>query len=150
MGRFHDFSGIRRRPAAAITADRSTSADRSRPESHRQRRRRCPLVLERLEDRLALSTFMVTNLGDGGAGSLRQAVVQSNTTPGPNEIDFADGLTGTITLTTGQLTITNNDVTLVGPGADRLSVSGNNASRGVEGDAVAAAFRGLTNTGGPG
>jgi hypothetical protein len=97
MRRFHDFTGISRRPAAANSSDRS----RPRPDGHRARRR-CPLALERLEDRLALSTFAVSNLGDGGAGSLRQAIVDSNnSTDSPNEIDFDPGLSGTITLTGG-------------------------------------------------
>ena len=142
MRLFKDFTGISRRAAAANLSNRS----RSRPDGHRARRR-CPLGLEWLEDRVVLSLFLVTNLGDGGDGSLRQAILQSNSTPGPNEIDFASGLSGTITLTSGQLTITNNYVTIVGPGAGVLSVSGNHASRVFEVDAVQAAFSGLTITG---
>ena len=53
-------------------------------------------------------------------------------------------------LTSGQLTINNNDVTIVGPGADVLSVSGNHASRVLEIDAVQAVLSGLTITGGTG
>jgi hypothetical protein len=116
--------------------------------SRRPRRRRCALGLERLEDRVALSTFVVLNLNDSGDGSLRQAIAQANGTPGPNEIDFATGLSGTITLTGGQLTIANNDLTIVGPGADQLSVSGDNTSRVFQVNSVGAAFSGLTITGG--
>ena len=116
--------------------------------SRRTRRRRCFLGLERLEERVALATFMVTNLGDSGDGSLRQAIVDSNSsTPGPNEIDFAPGLSGTIALTSGELQITN-EVRIVGPGADALSVSGNNASRVFEVDQANTAISGLTITGG--
>jgi hypothetical protein len=104
--------------------------------------------VEPLEDRVALSTFVVSNLNDNGAGSLRQAIVQADGTPGPNEIDFATGLSGTITLTSGQLTIANNDVTIVGPGADQLSVSGNSTTRVFEVNSVSAAISGLTITGG--
>ncbi|MEH6647840.1 beta strand repeat-containing protein [Sulfitobacter sp.] len=51
----------------------------------------------------------VTNLNDSGAGSLRQAVLDANATVGiADTIEFASGLTGTITLTTGQLTITDD------------------------------------------
>src|SRR5512135_2171384 len=107
-----DFTGIGRRPASANSSD----SHRSRPDSYRARRHRCTLGLERLEDRVALSTFVVTNLGDGGDGSLRQAIALSNSTPGPNEIAFAPGLSGTITLTSGELQITD-DVRIVGPGA---------------------------------
>ncbi len=115
---------------------------------HRPRPWRCALGLEPLEVRVALSTFVVSNLDDGGDGSLRQAIAQANGTPGPNEIDFATGLSGTITLTGGQLTIAHNDLTILGPGADQLSVSGDHTSRVFEVDAVTAAIRGLAITGG--
>jgi hypothetical protein len=116
--------------------------------SRRPRQRRCALGLERLEDRVALATFVVSNLNDSGAGSLRQAIAQSNATLGPNEIDFAIGSTGTITLTSGRLTIARNDLTIVGPGADQLSVSGDATSRVFEVDSVSASISGLTITGG--
>ena len=51
-------------------------------------------VLEMLEERQLLSTFTVTSLGDSGAGTLRQAIISSNATPGPDAIDF--GVAGTI------------------------------------------------------
>jgi hypothetical protein len=40
---------------------------------------------------LVLSTFLVSNTADAGAGSLRQAILDANATPGTNEIDFAIG-----------------------------------------------------------
>jgi hypothetical protein len=104
--------------------------------------------VEYLEGRTLLSQFWVSNLNDSGEHSLRQAIIDSNKTTGPNQIDFAAGLRGTITLTGGRLPIANNDVTIIGPGADVLSVSGNNASRVFEVDAVQVAFSGLTITGG--
>src|SRR5262249_2276275 len=55
---------------------------------------------------------------------------------------------GTITLTTGQLTINTNAVTIVGPGSGVLTVSGNNAGRVFEVDGVNATIGGLTITGG--
>src|SRR4051812_23145321 len=69
------------------------------------RRRLQPYVagLEVLEDRFVLSGFKVTNLLDGGAGSLRQAILDANTTPGADEITFASDVRGTITLSSGQL-----------------------------------------------
>jgi predicted outer membrane repeat protein len=73
-------------------------------------------------------TFTVTNLNDSGVGSLREAIVQSNQAPGPNTIDFAPGLTGTIVLTSGQLPI-NGPLTIVGPGAGVLTIDGNANSR---------------------
>ncbi|NQT14577.1 MAG: hypothetical protein HQ582_17605, partial [Planctomycetes bacterium] len=44
------------------------------------------LALESLENRLLLST--VTNTNDSGLGSLRQAILDANGTPGTDTIDF--------------------------------------------------------------
>ncbi|MBZ4194000.1 MAG: hypothetical protein LAE24_06800 [Candidatus Contendobacter sp.] len=74
------------------------------------------------------ATFMVTTLADSGAGSLRQAVIDANTAGGSNTTTFQSGLTGTIILTNGQLTV-NNNLTIQGPGAGSLAISGNRASR---------------------
>ncbi len=79
--------------------------------------------LEVLEDRSLPSTFTVMNLNDSGSNSLRAAIASGDTT-----IDFAHGLHGTITLTSGDLPISDS-VTIDGPGANKLSVSGNDASR---------------------
>ena len=96
-----------------------------------------------------LSNFSVTNLNDSGGGSLRQAIIDSNGTTGPNEIDFAAGLSGTITLTSGELLIANHDVKIVGPGQNSLSVSGNGNSRVFEiASGVSASLSGMTITGG--
>jgi len=84
--------------------------------------------LEALEDRTVPSTFNVTNLLDSGTGSLRAAIASANANPGADTVAFAPALTGTITLKTGQLNITGS-LTIQGPGADALTVSGNNASR---------------------
>jgi hypothetical protein len=74
------------------------------------------------------TTFTVTSLADSGPGSLRQAVLNANASVGPDEINFAPGLTGTITLTSGEIRITDHLV-VNGPGAGVLTVSGNNQSR---------------------
>ena len=67
----------------------------------------------------------VTNTADSGAGSLRDAIATANN---GDTIVFAAGVTGTITLSSGQLTV-NSDVTISGPGANVLSVSGNDTNR---------------------
>jgi parallel beta-helix repeat protein len=74
------------------------------------------------------ATFTVTNLNDSGAGSLRDAIGQANAAAGADTITFQAGLTGTITLTTGQLSIIDS-VDIQGPGSASLAVDGNNASR---------------------
>ena len=80
------------------------------------------LCLELLEARCLPST--VTNLEDNGPGSLRDAIA---TTPDGGTVDFQPGLSGTITLTSGELAI-NKDLTILGPGANAITVSGNHAS----------------------
>jgi Ca2+-binding RTX toxin-like protein len=72
--------------------------------------------------------FTVSNLNDAGPGSLRQAVLDANTNPGSDRVLFQSGLTGQITLNTGELQITDG-VEVVGPGPDKLTVSANNLSR---------------------
>ncbi len=76
----------------------------------------------------AACSTVVTSTNDSGAGSLREAVICSNLTPGTQTITFAAGVTGTITLTSGEMVIFDS-VNIVGPGAGVLTVSGNNASR---------------------
>lgn len=89
---------------------------------------RHPLRLEALEDRTVPATFTVLNLADAGVGSLRQAVIDANALPGADTVRFADGLQGTIALTGGQLNLTG-ELTIDGPGAALLAVSGNHQSR---------------------
>jgi hypothetical protein len=94
----------------------------------RTRRPRARLRSEVLEDRTVPSTFTVLNLADSGDGSLRTAVQAADANPGPDEIDFAPGVQGTITLTSGELFVTD-DLAINGPGAGLLTVSVNDASR---------------------
>lgn len=74
-------------------------------------------------------TLTVTNLDDAGAGSLRDAIGTTNTNPGSDTIVFAPGLTGTITLTSNLLVILD-DLTIVGPGVDLLTISGGGSQPG--------------------
>src|SRR5262249_49152969 len=83
----------------------------------------------------------------------RQAILFANSVAGADTIGFQAGLSGTITLSAGELGITD-DLTIIGPGAGVLSVSGNNASRIFyinDGDSASdldVAISGLTLTGG--
>src|SRR5262245_565297 len=119
------FGPLRHWPAPFRALRSSQSGPPRRP--RRRPARRC-LPLEQLEGRLVLSAFHVTTLADGGPGSLRAAVARANAHPGADTIDSDSGLTGTIALTGGELDLTD-DLTITGPGADKLTVSGSNLSR---------------------
>jgi hypothetical protein len=56
----------------------------------RGHRRRTMLTVEELEEKTVPASFLVTSLGDSGPGTLRQAILDSNSVPGPtiNEINF--------------------------------------------------------------
>src|SRR5258708_34647655 len=83
-------------------------------------------TLEALEQRWVPSTVTVRNNLDSGAGSLRAEIAAAHN---GDTIVFAPSLDGqTITLTSGELLIRKN-LTIAGPGASELTVSGNNASR---------------------
>src|SRR5262249_45187012 len=85
------------------------------------------LSLEAPDDRVTPSTFLVTDLNDSGPGALRAAVLAANAPAGADTIRFGPAARdGTIPLTSGQLTITD-DLTIDGPGQNRLTVSGTNA-----------------------
>ncbi|MBX9581631.1 MAG: FG-GAP-like repeat-containing protein [Gemmataceae bacterium] len=60
--------------------------------------RRARLAAEPLEDRSTPATFTVTTAADAGAGSLRQAILDANTSAGPDNVVFAVG-TGPVTVT---------------------------------------------------
>lgn len=72
-----------------------------------------------------LAVVVVTNASDDGPGSLRQAIRDSGS---GGTINFSSFFSQpqTIKLTTGELSIGN--INIVGPGADLLTISGNNAS----------------------
>ena len=69
-------------------------------------------------------TILVTNTNDNGPGSLRQALA------GASDGDMIDatGISGVITLTTGELLV-DKSVTINAAGADMLAVDGNATSR---------------------
>ncbi|MDG3002586.1 beta strand repeat-containing protein [Paludisphaera mucosa] len=96
------------RPASA-SSHRPASPDR------RSSRRADVRGIEALEDRQLLSTFTVTNLQPTGTGSLRWAIVQSNTTPGADAIDF--GVAGTINVGRNSLPAITDAVAIDGSSA---------------------------------
>jgi predicted outer membrane repeat protein len=98
--------------------------------------------LEALEPRDVPSTLTVTNPFDSGPGSLRYEIAQATT---KDTIVFAPSLVGqTIGLTSGELDITQN-LSIQGPGADQLTISGDLLSRVFEvGPNARLALGGLT------
>jgi CSLREA domain-containing protein len=93
-------------------------------------------------------------LNADGDCSLREAITAANTNtavdacpagqPAPTVDVIGFSVTGTITLTSGQLTITD-DLTIDGPGATNLTISGNNATRVlVVGGGVTLTLEGVT------
>ncbi|MEG4121836.1 choice-of-anchor Q domain-containing protein, partial [Microcoleus sp. N9_B4] len=88
------------------------------------------VIVTTLDDLVDGTTTNITTLNatPGGAGiSLREAIAAANNTAGADTIDLT-GVAGTILLTnaSGALPITDS-VTINGPGASNLTVSGNNA-----------------------
>lgn len=77
------------------------------------------VLLYAMAARAGAATRRVTNTNDSGPGSLRQALVTAHD---GDTITFA--VTGTIVLTSGGLPI-NKNITISGPGADQLSIDGN-------------------------
>jgi hypothetical protein len=116
---------------------------------HRPRAPRFRPQLDCLEDRCVPSTLTVTSTADSGPGSLRADIAAAQ--PG-DTINFASSLNGqTITLTSGELVV-NKSLTIQGPGAGQLAISGNQASRvfDVVGGTTNVTLSGLTITQGDG
>src|SRR5271166_3369001 len=115
--------------------------------SQRRPYRRWSPRLEALEDRALPSTLTVTSVADdGSAGTLRAILAAAHT---GDTIQFARQLDGqTITLTQGQLTVSKN-LSIAGPGAAELTISGNAAGRVFDVTAATTAtISGLNVTGG--
>ena len=78
------------------------------------------------------TTYTVTNLNSSGSGSLPAAITQANAqtgNPAGSSIQFAQGVTGQITLESGlTLSETDGPETITGPGASSLTVSGGGPS----------------------
>src|SRR2546427_11006424 len=77
---------------------------------------------------MCVTDGVVTTSADDGPGSLRRAI-RDACVGGTITFDMSPGhVTSPITLTSGQLAIGKN-LTINGPGANLLTISGNNASR---------------------
>src|SRR5439155_20606033 len=73
------------------------------------------------------ATLLVYNNNDAGAGSLRQALQDNAALGAGNTIIFSNTVTGTITL--GSELSISAGVTILGPSAKVLTISGNNSTR---------------------
>ncbi len=122
-------TSIRDRLGLSSRVHRSTAHERGNVRQHRYRRKRRRSILEHLEDRRVLATYMVTSLADSGAGSLRGALQSANATGATDAIVFDETLTGTINLgvANGALQITS-PVSIQGPGSGSMTVDANATS----------------------
>jgi len=101
---------------------RSNTSARGRRQDRRRARTRLRPIIDVLEERALLSNVVtVMNDHDSGAGSLRDAI--NNATSG-EIIKFAPSASGTITLTSGSLMVNMIDLTIQGPGSNKLTISG--------------------------
>ena len=116
-------------------------------------------MLTVLEERRLLATFTVTSPADTltngqpTMGTLRWAVEQADLATTPSTISFNLTTPATITLSQWVLDLTNtsDSVTIDGPGASQLSVSGGGTSGVFDvASGVTASLSGLTLTGGSG
>mgnify|MGYP001214349221 CR=1 FL=1 len=84
----------------------------------------------------AQNVFIVTNTNDSGAGSLRQAILDANSTANqivsmiavPDEINFSSGTIGTVTLASS-LPVITEAVSIRGSGRTTLTIDGGGTLR---------------------
>ena len=74
------------------------------------------------------ANFVVSNTNDNGPGSFRQAVFDANAAAGPDTLSFNVPFPATITLTTGQVLI-SDALIITGPGSGSLTIDGNASNR---------------------
>src|SRR4051794_11482072 len=138
---------MRNSSISRLTKSYSRSFRRAARESSRHREPFRPR-LEALEGRAVPTVFPVTTLVDGGLGSLRQAILDANVTPGDDTITIQ--ASGTIQLG-GALPSLSSNIDLQGPGANQLAVRRNTeAAYGIftVGDGAIVTISGLTITNG--
>ncbi len=119
-------TSIRGRFGLSSRINRSCSRQRGKLRQHKFRQQRRRSLLEHLEDRRVLATYMVTTLADSGAGSLRAALQSANATGVADTIVFDEALAGTINLgaANGAIPITS-PVSIQGPGSSSMTVDAN-------------------------
>ncbi len=113
----------------------------SKVKRRRNNRRLLQHALERLEERIVFDTYLVTSLADTGSGSLRAAIVLAHNHPGQDTIQIKSNLSGEIKLNS-ELTI-NDEVSIIGGSARKVSISGQDASRVFKIDAGNVKFENL-------
>lgn len=87
------------------------------------------LAVETLENRNVLSVYTVLNSDDNGAGSLRQAIIDSNLVAGADTVVFAPQVHGdTIQLLSGQLLI-SDDLSIDASAGKPVTIQGNDTFR---------------------
>jgi hypothetical protein len=92
---------------------------------------------------VAYAALPVTNCNDAGAGSLRASIASAAT---GDDITIPSNLgCSKITLRTGALAVTQNDLTISGPGADQFTITGKYVSPG--GTSTTEHYRIFTHTG---
>jgi hypothetical protein len=118
------------RRALALAIDTVLCAGRGALRGHALRCAATALIAAGVADATA-ATFVVDTAGDpgpAGTTSLREAVFQANGSA-DNVVQFDPALNGsTITLQNGEVAVTQ-PMSITGPGADKLTISGNDASR---------------------
>ena len=89
------------------------------------------LELLGLEERVVPATITVTTTSDlvsHSGVSLRDAIIDANTTPGNDDIVFNTGVTGTIALTAALPAIINASTAITGGTAGTVTITGPSAS----------------------
>ena len=110
----------------ALVGSEKTQQKRDTARARDRKRARCAPRIEGLEARVVLSTLTVMNNADSGPGSLRGTIAGAGS---GDIVNFSPSLDGqTITLSSGEIDIQTN-LSIIGPGPNELTISGNNASR---------------------
>ncbi len=107
-------------------ARRSAARQRVKLRQTKRKHNRRRSILENLEDRRVLATYMVTSLADSGSGSLRAALQSANGTGDIDSIVFDSSLAGTINLgvANGALPV-SSPVSIQGPGSLSVTIDAN-------------------------